>query len=116
MSLDTLMLWFSGSSFILFLTICLFSDFLFFLLCLFFFFFFFFSSRRRHTRLVSDWSSDVCSSDRCERACASQTHGNFCLPLPHRRADARACGRHRRLLRADGVGVPDDGRDRESGG
>src|SRR5262249_58569199 len=22
-----------------------------------------FSSRRRHTRLVSDWSSDVCSSD-----------------------------------------------------
>src|SRR5438093_9101090 len=31
--------------------------------CIFFFFFFFFSSRRRHTRLVSDWSSDVCSSD-----------------------------------------------------
>src|SRR5258706_7578114 len=30
---------------------------------LFLFFFFFFSSRRRHTRLVSDWSSDVCSSD-----------------------------------------------------
>src|SRR5258706_9845059 len=29
----------------------------------FFCFFFFFSSRRRHTRLVSDWSSDVCSSD-----------------------------------------------------
>src|SRR5437016_7835835 len=27
------------------------------------FFFFFFSSRRRHTRLVSDWGSDVCSSD-----------------------------------------------------
>src|SRR5437016_11087168 len=26
-------------------------------------FFVFFSSRRRHTRLVSDWSSDVCSSD-----------------------------------------------------
>src|SRR5262249_61303162 len=25
--------------------------------------FFFLSSRRRHTRLVSDWSSDVCSSD-----------------------------------------------------
>src|SRR5437016_9717443 len=24
---------------------------------------FFFSSRRRHTRLVSDWISDVCSSD-----------------------------------------------------
>ena len=27
------------------------------------FFLFFFSSRRRHTRLVRDWSSDVCSSD-----------------------------------------------------
>src|SRR5262249_59847588 len=32
--------------------------------------FFFFSSRRRHTRLVSDWSSDVCSSDLC---CAPTT-------------------------------------------
>src|SRR5262245_63451411 len=32
--------------------------------CLAFFFsFFFFSSRRRHTRCLSDWSSDVCSSD-----------------------------------------------------
>src|SRR5438046_9198856 len=29
---------------------------------------FFFSSRRRHTRLVSDWSSDVCSSDLAEPA------------------------------------------------
>src|SRR5437016_6990914 len=33
--------------------------------CVLIFFFFFFSSRRRHTRLVSDWSSDVCSSDLC---------------------------------------------------
>src|SRR5947199_6605462 len=39
------------------------------LLSLFFFhfvhicYFFFFSSRRRHTRCLSDWSSDVCSSD-----------------------------------------------------
>src|SRR5262245_43836711 len=32
-------------------------------LCILFFFFFFFSSRRRHTRCLSDWSSDVCSSD-----------------------------------------------------
>src|SRR5205814_4880301 len=30
---------------------------------LFYHFFFFFSSRRRHTRCLSDWSSDVCSSD-----------------------------------------------------
>src|SRR5262245_63384190 len=30
---------------------------------------FFFSSRRRHTRCLSDWSSDVCSSDLADRAC-----------------------------------------------
>src|SRR5262249_56531343 len=36
-------------------------------------FVFFFSSRRRHTRLVSDWSSDVCSSDLAEQS----------LSLPH---------------------------------
>src|SRR5947199_41859 len=29
---------------------------------------FFFSSRRRHTRCLSDWSSDVCSSDLLARA------------------------------------------------
>src|SRR5258705_7932699 len=32
-------------------------------------FFFFFSSRRRHTRCLSDWSSDVCSSDLSENDC-----------------------------------------------
>src|SRR2546422_6206615 len=29
---------------------------------------FFFSSRRRHTRCSRDWSSDVCSSDLCDRS------------------------------------------------
>src|SRR5205814_5840948 len=33
-------------------------------------FFFFFSSRRRHTRCLSDWSSDVCSSDLADFAAA----------------------------------------------
>src|SRR5438045_5857667 len=33
------------------------------LIYFFLFIFFFFSSRRRHTRCLSDWSSDVCSSD-----------------------------------------------------
>src|ERR1035441_5240963 len=33
------------------------------ILVLIFVYFFFFSSRRRHTRCLSDWSSDVCSSD-----------------------------------------------------
>ena len=32
-------------------------------ICIYVVLFFFFSSRRRHTRLVRDWSSDVCSSD-----------------------------------------------------
>src|SRR3989339_1697368 len=36
---------------------------------------FFFSSRRRHTRLVSDWSSDVCSSD-LNVASVSDEEGN----------------------------------------
>src|SRR5258705_9960633 len=31
---------------------------------------FFFSSRRRHTRCLSDWSSDVCSSDLLEHDAA----------------------------------------------
>src|SRR5438045_5204774 len=30
--------------------------------------FFFFSSRRRHTRCLSDWSSDVCSSDLADKS------------------------------------------------
>src|SRR5205814_6187623 len=33
---------------------------------------FFFSSRRRHTRCLSDWSSDVCSSDLIQSTMASQ--------------------------------------------
>src|SRR5262249_59660628 len=37
---------------------------------------FFVSSRRRHTRLVSDWSSDVCSSDLITLA-AEQTGVHF---------------------------------------
>src|SRR5258706_11352707 len=44
---------------------------------------FFFSSRRRHTRLVSDWSSDVCSSDLGSRGC--------CLPQgPNGKVQRRA--------------------------
>src|SRR5262249_59435042 len=42
-------------------------------------FFFFFSSRRRHTRLVSDWSSDVCSSD---LGCDGGLYESFELPVP----------------------------------
>src|SRR5262245_63159109 len=44
-------------------------------------FLFFFSSRRRHTRCLSDWSSDVCSSDLVldaeEAACAEPALRQF---------------------------------------
>src|SRR5262249_58700880 len=40
---------------------------------------FFFSSRRRHTRLVSDWSSDVCSSDLA--AAGFYKHNIVAVPL-----------------------------------
>src|SRR5262249_58488892 len=43
--------------------------------------FFFFSSRRRHTRLVSDWSSDVCSSDLDIARCANVQAGAHCICL-----------------------------------
>src|SRR5438045_6691561 len=63
---------------------------LFFVFILYFFFvFFFFSSRRRHTRCLSDWSSDVCSSDlrnskppQAGRESSSQA---FPWPQPHSR-------------------------------
>src|SRR5258706_10232347 len=65
-----------------------------------FIFFFFFSSRRRHTRLVSDWSSDVCSSDLrdAERGAASCKGHERCGACRHelqrlRRVWHRAYGR-----------------------
>src|ERR1019366_9076071 len=51
--------------------------------------FFFFSSRRRHTILVSDWSSDVCSSD---------------LGTPHEAADPRIYDKWRRGIARTGAG------------
>src|SRR5438046_6164373 len=54
----------------------------------------FFSSIRRHTRLVSDWSSDVCSSDlRC--AGATAVHRRFFDPTHWRIIifDQRGAGR-----------------------
>src|SRR5262245_65780578 len=41
---------------------------------------FFFSSRRRHTRCLSDWSSDVCSSDLGQFP--DDTGGLAAAPLP----------------------------------
>src|SRR5262245_63021445 len=47
--------------------------------------FFFFSSRRRHTRCLSDWSSDVCSSDLALRRRESRPDPRTCLRGPHHR-------------------------------
>src|SRR5438045_8408204 len=45
--------------------------------------FFFFSSRRRHTRCLSDWSSDVCSSD------LPRSRASAASPSPHRGDDGQ---------------------------
>src|SRR5262245_66625619 len=58
-------------------------------------FLFFFSSRRRHTRCLSDWSSDVCSSDLAQRSWQSPAvlsagpgHDRCALPRSARRIAA----------------------------
>src|SRR5262245_62737379 len=51
--------------------------------------FFFFSSRRRHTRCLSDWSSDVCSSD-LDRLVGGSRRRRAACPSPRRRAADRS--------------------------
>src|SRR5499426_712396 len=72
---------------------------------------FFFSSRRRHTRCLSDWSSDVCSSDlrACDGCESCSLHARLLLPLrdgqsviPIRRISSRAGGRRSRREPASG--------------
>src|SRR5437016_6489909 len=85
---------------------------------------FFFSSRRRHTRLVSDWSSDVCSSDlldtragRAGRAPACRCEGTaraVALPCAARRA-CRAGEAGRGVAAGPGTGPVDAGRSRRTG-
>src|SRR5258705_9132304 len=56
---------------------------------------FFFSSRRRHTRCLSDWSSDVCSSDLSPRRCRCRTVATYPQgrndPMPRPLAGAFVC-------------------------
>src|SRR5436853_6546878 len=56
---------------------------------------FFFSSRRRHTRCLSDWSSDVCSSDLRERAPAPPLERSRTPPRRRRyhRSEERRVGK-----------------------
>src|SRR5205814_3348936 len=56
---------------------------------------FFFSSRRRHTRCLSDWSSDVCSSDLARRSHLVEQPGR--LLLDERRACSAARSEERRV-------------------
>src|SRR5262245_65083069 len=62
---------------------------------------FFFSSRRRHTRCLSDWSSDVCSSDLWPLSVCSADVGG---PGPDAGTDAAEAG-----AGADGTGGAADG-------
>src|SRR6476659_4457943 len=57
---------------------------------------FFFSSRRRHTRCLSDWSSDVCSSDLPSAASPSSCPGTCQATLKPQQPDGRS-PRHRTL-------------------
>src|SRR5262249_59446919 len=50
---------------------------------------FFFSSRRRHTRLVSDWSSDVCSSDLLYIQPQPVAAGHYVIVLARRNTELR---------------------------
>src|ERR1039458_10673671 len=68
------------------------------------YFCFFFSSRRRHTRCLSDWSSDVCSSDLGVKVALGRDHviGEMCDAI-HRLTDQYRGGG--RFVGA-GIGVP----------
>src|SRR5438045_7717684 len=54
---------------------------------------FFFSSRRRHTRCLSDWSSDVCSSDLCDQTHSQQVTPPVVVAADHASAKRGRCGR-----------------------
>src|SRR5258705_7813089 len=68
--------------------------------------FFFFSSRRRHTRCLSDWSSDVCSSDLLQPRKVSVELRNSKSRLARLEEAARkAVGIYGK---SDGVSMPED--------
>src|SRR5205814_9772853 len=66
---------------------------------------FFFSSRRRHTRCLSDWSSDVCSSDLVAGDGGGDDLLDEVVPREedgvHRRHAPPALGRSDRALRSE---------------
>src|SRR5436853_128320 len=65
---------------------------------------FFFSSRRRHTRCLSDWSSDVCSSDlEAVQIHGTVSRGLVCLLWRDRALGDRAQARARSETVVEGV-------------
>src|SRR5438093_1907916 len=86
--------------------------------------FFFFSSRRRHTRLVSDWSSDVCSSDllrheeidkeRALQLAAQESIKDQSLPYTFQLFRQAAFGSHPYALPSFGLMVPVQSMKREN--
>src|SRR5437899_5386377 len=70
------------------------------LLLFLFMFFFFFSSRRRHTRCLSDWSSDVCSSD-LDVSPRSVRHRGETSPADRRSQSAAVAPGQGEVARAD---------------
>src|SRR5262245_64117146 len=83
----------------------------------FFLFFFFFSSRRRHTRCLSDWSSDVCSSDLTSSAARGPLRPSGRRPRAIGPAARPARRRARRARRpaAEAARAPTAARSREDG-
>src|SRR5262245_34064507 len=62
---------------------------------------FFFSSRRRHTRCLSDWSSDVCSSDLVVNS--PTTHGSVGLSTGLDPAMTLGCGGYGGNITSDNI-------------
>src|SRR5438045_9290463 len=79
-------------------------------------FFFFFSSRRRHTRCLSDWSSDVCSSDLYVNECLAGKSGPRGRDFNMRWSASLVAETHRILMRGGVFMYPRDRKDLSKAG
>src|SRR5262245_65286764 len=79
-------------------------------------YFFFFSSRRRHTRCLSDWSSDVCSSDLLLRRQGHRNALSRASTMPLTSKKSSSCASVAQLLGARGPTIAMPTWRRSSGG